>query len=122
MTTTVDGSAIVYCEGAFNTPNGKTAHGLVRFTRRYRILSVVDSHYAGRDAGEVLDGAPNGVPILASIEDAWRAAGESGIAATHLVIGLAPDGGRLSAQARDDVASALEMGLNVDSGLHDFLS
>ena len=27
--------AIVYCEEAFNTPNGKTAHGLVRFTERY---------------------------------------------------------------------------------------
>jgi uncharacterized NAD-dependent epimerase/dehydratase family protein len=51
-----DGNAIVYCEGAFNTPNGKTAHGLVRFCRRYRIVAVVDSRYAGRDAGDVLDG------------------------------------------------------------------
>jgi uncharacterized NAD-dependent epimerase/dehydratase family protein len=122
MTTTVDGSAIVYCEGAFNTPNGKTAHGLVRFTRRYRVLSVVDSRYAGRDAGDVLDRTPNGVPVLASVEDAVRAAAESGTAATHLVVGLAPDGGRLSPAARRDVAAALEMGLNVDSGLHDFLS
>ena len=31
----IDGRALVYCEGAFNTPNGKTAHGLVRFTERY---------------------------------------------------------------------------------------
>ena len=28
-----DGRAIVYCEGAFRTPNGKTAHGLVRHAR-----------------------------------------------------------------------------------------
>ena len=53
-------NAIVYCQGAFNTPNGKTAHGLVRFTERYRILSVIDSKYAGKDAGEVLDGKHNG--------------------------------------------------------------
>ena len=46
-----EGNAIVYCEGAFGTTNGKTAHGLVRFTRRYRVLSVVDSGFAGRDAG-----------------------------------------------------------------------
>ena len=50
-----EGNAIVYCEGAFNTPNGKTAHGLVRFTNRYRVLSVVDSRYDGLDAGDALD-------------------------------------------------------------------
>lgn len=122
MTSTVEGTAIVYCEGAFNTPNGKTAHGLVRFTRRYRVLSVVDSRYAGRDAGDLLDGSPNGVPVLGSVEEAVRAAREAGTEATHLVIGLAPDGGRLSPSARRDVSSALEMGLNVDCGLHDFLS
>ncbi|MCF8083485.1 MAG: DUF1611 domain-containing protein, partial [Deltaproteobacteria bacterium] len=59
----LDGNAIVYCEGAFNTPNGKTAHGLVRFTRRYRILGVVDSSCAGQDAGEILDGTPRGIPV-----------------------------------------------------------
>ena len=59
----IDGYAIVYCQDAFNTPNGKTAHGLVRFTRRYKVLSVVDRCYAGRDAGEVLDGRPAGIPV-----------------------------------------------------------
>ena len=34
MKKTIDGKAIVYADGAFNTPNGKTAHGLVRFTER----------------------------------------------------------------------------------------
>ncbi|MGD9332924.1 MAG: hypothetical protein PVJ53_16540, partial [Desulfobacterales bacterium] len=58
-----DGNAIVYCEGAFNTTNGKTAHGLVRFTDRYRVLAVIDARWAGRDAGEVLDGRANGIPI-----------------------------------------------------------
>jgi uncharacterized NAD-dependent epimerase/dehydratase family protein len=158
VTDTFDGNAVVYCEGAFNTPNGKTAHGLVRFTERYRILSVVDSRYAGRDAGEVLDGARSGIPVVATVSDAVRDAGQAGVAgrrgapgsaedagssnfagragasgragvsgqagaaATHLVVGLAPDGGRLSAAARDDVKRAIELGLNVDCGLHDFLS
>ena len=49
-----EGNAIIYCEGAFNTTNGKTAHGLVRFTDRYRVLSVIDSRYAGQDAGELV--------------------------------------------------------------------
>jgi uncharacterized NAD-dependent epimerase/dehydratase family protein len=117
-----DGSAIVYCEGAFGTTNGKTAHGLVRFTRRYRVLSVVDSGFAGRDAGEFLDGTPNGIPIVRSIAAGLSHAAESGRPATHLVIGLAPDGGRLGRGGRSAVVEALKCGLDVDCGLHDFLS
>jgi uncharacterized NAD-dependent epimerase/dehydratase family protein len=117
-----EGRAIVYCEGAFNTPNGKTAHGLVRRTRRYRILSVVDSRHDGKDAGELLDGKPSGIPVLASLERAIEEAESGGARATHLVIGLAPDGGRLSAEARATVLRAITLGLHVDSGLHDFLS
>ena len=117
-----EGSAIVYCEGAFGSTNGKTAHGLVRFTRRYRVSSVVDSGFAGRDAGEVLDGAPNGIPIVRTIAAACKSAAESGQPATHLVIGLAPDGGRLGRRGRSAVVEALKYGLNVDCGLHDFLS
>ena len=37
MTNLPEGNAIVYCQGAFGTTNGKTAHGLVRRTRRYRV-------------------------------------------------------------------------------------
>ena len=117
-----EGNAIVYCEGAFNTPNGKTCHGLVRFTNRYRILSVVDSRYAGMDAAKVLDGEPKNIPIYASIVEAMQHSHQTGHPATHLVVGLAPDGGRLSTEARLDVKKAIEQGLNVDSGLHDFLS
>jgi uncharacterized NAD-dependent epimerase/dehydratase family protein len=117
-----EGNAIVYCEGAYNTPNGKTAHGLVRFTRRYRVLSVIDSRYEGQDAGMILDGKKNGVPVVGSMKSAVDAARRGQLKATHLVVGLAPDGGRLSDTVRKDIATALEMGLNVDSGLHDFLS
>jgi uncharacterized NAD-dependent epimerase/dehydratase family protein len=117
-----EGNAIVYCQGAFATTNGKTAHGLVRRSQRYRVLSVVDSTHAGKDAGEVLDDRPVGIPVVADIETAHRQAIAEGLVPTHLVIGIAPDGGRLSRQARTDVRKAIELGLNVDSGLHDFLT
>jgi uncharacterized NAD-dependent epimerase/dehydratase family protein len=117
-----EGAAVVYCEGAFNTPNGKTAHGLVRRTTRYHVLSVVDSRHAGGDAGEVLDGARKGIPIFGSLPEAIGTALESDQEPTHLVVGLAPDGGRLSSVAREDVKEAIRCGLNIDSGLHDFLS
>jgi len=117
-----EGSAIVYCQGAFATTNGKTAHGLVRRSRRYRVLSVVDSTHAGKDAGDVLDGRPAGIPVVADLETAHRRALAEGLVPTHLVVGIAPDGGRLSGEAREDVRRAIELGLNVDSGLHDFLT
>jgi uncharacterized NAD-dependent epimerase/dehydratase family protein len=117
-----DGNAIVYCDGAFNTLNGKTAHGLVRFCRRYRIVAVMDATYAGRDALEVLDGKTGGIPVVASIETAVAVAEKAGTPATHLVIGIAPDGGRLGDTARQDLMQAIEMKLHVDCGLHDFLS
>jgi uncharacterized NAD-dependent epimerase/dehydratase family protein len=117
-----EGNAIVYCEGAYGTLNGKTAHGLVRYTKRYRILSVIDSCHAGKDAGKMLDGRSKGIPIFKSLDDAFGASRESGRMATHFVIGLAPDGGRLNKRAWADIRHALELGLNIDSGLHDFIS
>jgi uncharacterized NAD-dependent epimerase/dehydratase family protein len=112
----MDGSAIIYCEGAFGTPTGKTANGLVRHTTRYQVLGVIDSLQAGRDVGEVLEGAPNGIPIFESLDEALSSSPR------YFVIGLAPDGGRLPDPARREVERAIEAGLNIDSGLHEFLS
>jgi uncharacterized NAD-dependent epimerase/dehydratase family protein len=117
-----EGNAIIYCEGMFTTTNGKTAHGLVRRTERYRVLSVVDSRNAGKDAGTILDGESNGIPIYTDIQQAVDAARAGYHTASHLVIGLAPDGGRLSTDARLDVIKGIQLGLHVDSGLHDFLT
>jgi uncharacterized NAD-dependent epimerase/dehydratase family protein len=118
----MEGNAIVYCEGALGTTNGKTAHGLIRRSRRYRILSVVDSRLAGRDAGEVIDQRPNGIPVETDIRSAIQHANALGVQPSHLVIGLAPDGGRLSTTARADVELAIGLGLHVVCGLHDYLT
>ena len=123
MTTTrTEGNAIIYCERAFDSTNGKTAHGLVRRPGRYNVLSVVDSTLDGQDAGEVLDGKRSGIPILGSIREACKAARRAGTPATHLVVGLAPDGGRLCERDRRALARAIGMDLHVVSGLHDFLN
>lgn len=117
-----EGNAIVYCEGAFNTPNGKTAHGLVRFTKRYNVLCVIDSKYSGKDSGNVLDEKENGIPVLSNLNEVKKYCKKIGKKATHFVVGLAPDGGRLSKEAKLDVKKAIKLGLHVDCGLHDFLS
>lgn len=118
----LDGVAIVWCDGAFNTPEGKTAHGLVRFTRRYQVAAVIDRRHAGKDAGMVLDAKPAGIPVVRDFEAAMASASARGLVPTHLVIGMAPDGGRLPLPGRDTAATALRQGLNVDCGLHDFIS
>jgi uncharacterized NAD-dependent epimerase/dehydratase family protein len=116
-----EGNAVVWCEGAFTSTYGKTAHGLVRRTRRYVVEAVIDSTCAGRDAGEVLDGRPVGIPVVPSLDAALRAAEDAGKPASHLVIGVATDGGVLPPAGREVVAAALREGLNVDCGLHEFL-
>jgi uncharacterized NAD-dependent epimerase/dehydratase family protein len=122
MTPGPDGNAIVYCQDAFATTNGKTAHGLVRRTRRYRVLAVIDRTLAGQDAGAFLDGRANGIPLVRDLAEAVAVGERVGAPATHLVIGLAPDGGRLPGLGRADVKAAIGLGLNVDCGLHDFLT
>jgi len=115
----MDGNALVLCEGAFETLNGKTAHGLVRFTRRYKIRGVIDSTCAGKDAGEMLDGKSCGIPIYSNLSEALQANSNR---IKYFVIGLAPEGGKLPPSYREIVAAAIQAGLNIDSGLHEFLS
>lgn len=118
----MEGNAIVYCEGAFNTTNGKTAHGLVRFSERYKVIAVIDSQYAGRDALDVLDGRHAGIPVVSSLVEAIEVGKGKGTYPTHMVIGIAPDGGRLQGNTWKDIKYALEHKLNIVSGLHDFIS
>ena len=111
-----NGNAIVYCEGSFNTPNGKTAHGLVRFSQRYNIQCIIDSKYSGQDSGMILDGKANDIPILPSLEVALQTARKKNVVISNFVIGLAPDGGRLPQSAIPVIEKALKSGINVISG------
>ncbi len=120
MNPTIDGKALVYADGAFNTLNGKTAHGLVRFTERYEIVGVIDQKYAGQDAGMVLDGRSKNIPVFKNLEEAIEMLGSENRPAS-LVIGLAPDGGRMPESAKETIKKAMRLGLNIDSGLHDFI-
>lgn len=113
-----DGTAVVLCEGAFGSSDGKTAHGLVRHTERYRVLAVIDSRAAGQDAGAVLDGRHAGIPVVGDLQQAIRTIGAR---PDFLVVGIATHGGVLPREIRPVVREALELGIHVDSGLHDLL-
>ena len=113
-------TAIVYCEANFGAVDGKTANGLVRHSERYEILSVIDSAQAGLDAGVVLDGDAQRHPDLPATwptPSAWPAA-----CPTPSSSAWRPPSGMLSIHERSVVLEAIELGMNIVNGLHEFLN
>jgi uncharacterized NAD-dependent epimerase/dehydratase family protein len=103
----------LFTDGLFDTPNAKTAHGILRYGTR-EVVAVVDSKHAGRLANEVVPYARRPVPIVGSIAEA------SG--ADTLVIGVAPMGGALAPGWRAALLEAVGLGMSLEAGLHTVLA
>ena len=108
--------AVILAEGVYGSTNGKTAHGLVRYSKRYEIIGVIDSNFAGMDAGYVLDRKYRNIPIFGSIEETFA------LKPDILIVGAATDGGYLPPEYRTYIRKAIEHGMSIVSGLHEFLS
>src|SRR6185437_1640193 len=107
----------ILAEGSFTRQAAKTAIGVLRYSPD-TVVAVIDSTRAGQDAGDALDdpaGLGRGVPIVASFAETLPFQPDT------LLIGIAPIGGRLPDAWRADVLAALRAGLEVVSGLHQFL-
>lgn len=109
--------AVILCDGFFGQNTGKTANGLVRYSKRYEIVGVIDHTKAGKDAGEILDGKPKGIPVFKDLPEAV-AKGKP----QTLIIGVATFGGYIPKEFRPTIKQAIEKGLNVAAGLHEYLS
>ncbi len=112
-------NAIIITEGYLDTINAKTAHGLLRGSERFRILGVIDSKHAGKDAGEVLDGKKRNIPVFATIPDFVRQSAEK---ARYCIVGVATKGGVIPDSLRALLRQALEHNLSLVNGLHDYVS
>ncbi|MCZ6733019.1 MAG: DUF1611 domain-containing protein [Gammaproteobacteria bacterium] len=110
-------TAVVLANGRYRTPNAKTAHGLVRSSSRFQVVSVVDPACAGQDAGQVLDGVHRDIPIVSSLDDALARSPER---PTHCVVGMATHGGRFDDEVRDLLLQAARAGVAIVNGLHDY--
>ena len=110
-------TAVVYCEGNFARPDGKTANGLVRHSERYQIIGVIDSEHDGLDAGKVLDGVEKGIPISADLAGAVET-----VTPDALIFGMAPISGMLSVPERAVMLDAMARGMDLVNGLHEFLT
>jgi len=110
-------TAIVYADRLFACADGKTAHGLVRFSKRFNVACVVDTTLNEGDAGEILDGNKRGIPLYNNLEKALKLT-----KADTFVVGAVSEGGVLPKGYDKAVEWALSNGLNVVSGLHEFIS
>lgn len=109
-------TAVIYCEGFLGTLDGKTANGLIQHSQAYRIVSVIDAQYAGQDSGEVVHGKANGIPVVADLAAALIAM------PAVFIYGMAPITGILSPPDRAVVSQAITYGMDIVSGLHEFLA
>lgn len=108
--------AIVLTAGLLHTPDAKTAHGLIRESERFIISAVIDEANEGKDAGEILDGKFRGIPVFKSIKDALH------LAPSYCIIGVATNGGILPPAMLHEIKEAINSGLSVVNGLHDYLN
>lgn len=113
-------NAIIYCEGNFGKMDGKTANGLVRFSKKYKIFGVVDSTHAGEDAGNILNKKPNGIMIYKNIRECLKKNEENDI--NTFIYGMAPLSGVFSKKDEQIMFFAMEKKLNIVNGLHEFLT
>jgi uncharacterized NAD-dependent epimerase/dehydratase family protein len=89
----------------------KTAINLLRY-RTDDIVAVIDEAHEGRTAGEVY-GAGGRIPVFASLAEVDHP--------DAVFIGIAPSGGHITGSLRLIVDDAVATGIDVVSGLHDFL-
>ncbi len=105
---------MILTEGQFRRDNAKTALGVIRYGRD-EIVAILDSDMAGQNLGAYLPGFD--VPFVATLDAALLGP----VRPDGLLIGIAPTGGRLPAAWRGLVLQAIGAGLDVHSGLHQFL-
>ncbi|NDA60729.1 MAG: DUF1611 domain-containing protein [Chitinophagia bacterium] len=111
--------ALILTNGLLVEADAKTAHGLIRGTERFTIKGVIDhAATAGKDAGALLDGRHRDIPIYASLDEACNAEPD----VQYLVIGVATVGGRLPGDMLRVIEAAIEQGLSIVNGLHEFLT
>ena len=105
---------VILAEGQFGEPGSKTAMGVIRYGRE-PVVAVLDSTRAGRDVAEWL-GPEHTAPVVATLDEALA------FEPTALLIGIAPQGGRIPPPWRAVIADAIRQGLDIISGLHEFVS
>lgn len=111
---TLDKKRVIhYAEGNFSQRNSKMTTGVIRYGF-HDSVAVIDSTKAGQTCQEAI-GFGGDIPVVATLEEAMAFKPEA------LLIGVTPPGGRLTDELKSPIYRAIEKGLDVWAGLHDFL-
>ena len=103
---------ILLTDGYADPLPAKTAVCLLRYCPA-EVVAILDATNAGKTAQEVF-GLGGAVPVVAHVDDVPDA--------TELTIGIAPSGGRIPDHWRPVLRQAIQRGLKIVSGLHEFIS
>jgi uncharacterized NAD-dependent epimerase/dehydratase family protein len=99
---------LILAEGRSGDPHyGKTAHGVLRY-RPEQVVAILDSTRAGEEE--------SGFPIVADVAAAMR------YGPNVALVGVATAGGRFPPAWRELLRDAIAAGLDVENGLHEFLT
>jgi uncharacterized NAD-dependent epimerase/dehydratase family protein len=99
---------LLLAEGRSDDPHfGKTARGVLRY-RPHDVVAILDSTRAGQEL--------DGFPVVATVAEALRHE------PTVALVGVATQGGRFPPAWRELLKEAIAAGLDVESGLHEFVS
>ncbi len=109
---------IIYAEGFFGlkarqkiSARAKTADGVLRYAN-YQIAGVVDSFCEEKVVSQILE-IKKFIPIFKTIQEAKRKTN-----AIVLLLGIAPEGGKLPKKFINDLVWALKNKMDIVSGLH----
>ncbi len=101
----------ILTEGKSNPHVGKTARNLMLY-KPEEVVAVIDSTQVGKTAQELFNSG-NNIPVVASVDD---------VDADTLLVGIATPGGVLPPELKKIVIQAVNKGMNIISGLHEYLS
>lgn len=112
VSTNVNRRMVILTDGHSNPLTAKTACSVLRYCE-HEVIAVLDKAAAGQTAQQLL-GAGGNTPVIADLDSAPDA--------KTLLIGIAPPGGKIPEHWRPIVMDAIGRGMNVVSGLHEFLA
>ena len=105
---------VILTEG-YGIDDAKTATGVIRYGSD-DIVAVLDSTMVGRNVSESLPG--HDIPFVGRLSDAL----DRPVRPDGLLLGIAPTGGKLPPAWRSIILEAIDAGLDIHSGLHQFLA
>ena len=105
---------VILTEG-YGIDDAKTATGVIRYGSD-DIVAVLDSTMVGRNVSESLPG--HDIPFVGRLSEAL----DGPVRPDGLLLGIAPTGGKLPPAWRSIILEAIDAGLDIHSGLHQFLA